>query len=204
MGVDHTARVRPGDRWDGLTLVVTRSGVDWASAVWALNVRSYPRGPVVLAIAPTVTINGDTVTLVFHLSGEATRALRIGTTYHGEVSVHVAGALPGDEPAFGPYTLFTWSLEAVLSAQTAATQYTITWAGSTATFNIDLAVGIPAGPAGPAGIGFRLGDPLYIHPTSRNLWFTVDGTIYYPAVRSMVDGKPLLGWDETAGTTTPT
>lgn len=141
MGVDHTARVRPGDRWDGLTLVVTRSGVDWASAVWALNVRSYPRGPVVLAIAPMVTIDGDTVTLVFHLSGEATSALRIGTTYYGEVSVHVAGALPGDEPAFGPYTLFTWSLEAVLSAQTAATQYTITWSGDAPTYVIELTEG---------------------------------------------------------------
>lgn len=204
MSANHAARVRPGDRWDGLTLIVTRSGVAWASAVWSVNVRSYPRGPVVLAITPVVTVDGDTATLVFHLGGSVTRNLRIGSTYHCDVSVQVAGALPGDEPAFGPYTLFTWTIEAVHSTQTAASQYAITWSGGSHTFNIDLAVGIPAGPAGPTGIGFRLGDPLYIASVSRNLWFTVDGTIYFPAVRQIVNGEPLLGWDGTAGTTNPT
>jgi len=200
MSATHKSRVRPGDRWDGVSITVVRTGVAWANARFSVVLRRFPRGPVVQTIVPRVNASSGSATVVFHVSGADTAKLTVGTTYYGEVVVTVPGALPGDEPAFGPYTLFTWDLETADVAQPAAGSYTLTWVPSQATFNIALS---ESGGVGPAGPGFRLGDPLYIAPISRTLWLTIDGVTYYPAVRALVNGQPIIGWDGSAGTISP-
>lgn len=134
-----------------MSLTVVRSGVAWASADISVVLRRYPRGPVVHTLVPVVTPANGTVGIVFHIAGSDTRKLTVGTTYYGEVVAAVPGALPGDEPTFGPYTLFTWELEAADAAQFPASGYTITWSPTASEFRIELSESGVQGPAGPQG-----------------------------------------------------
>lgn len=192
--ISKSFKVRPGDRWDGVSRTIERSGVDWDLAEVSVVLRRSPQGAVVKTIEPTLDPGTDQITISFYLSGTDTANLRLGNTYYGEVIVTVPATVPGDEPDFGPYTVFVWTLEMT----------NIPEVESVDGLTVHLASGNVGGGGsdGQDGAGFQLGDPIYIHPDSRNMYAYISGT-YYPLTWTLVDGTPALTASD-AGTATPT
>lgn len=191
----HQSRVRPGDRWDGVTLTITRSGVTWASAVWSIQLRKWARGPVLLTITPTTSVDGETVTVSFHIPGADTAKLPGATTLIGEVTVSVPSGGSG-EPTFGPYTLFTWDLETADMPQPPAGGYAITWNATAATYDITLNEGAAVVSSGATD--FQLGTDIYINLTSKKAYLYVAETDKYHRITGvMVDGQATMELDQT-------
>lgn len=137
MSVHYASVVRPGDKWDGCALVVTKTGFDWAGTEVTVVLRQGQGGPLVQTIIPEKSFGDGTLIVGFHLTAGQTAKLRRGETYYGSVVVQVPGVTPEDEPEFGPYTIFTWSLEVSDQSQPASPTYTVAF-GAATTFEINL------------------------------------------------------------------
>lgn len=195
--------VRPGDRWDGARVTFERDGVDFTTATVECTLHRFPGGPQVYAFQPSLTLADGSLEAVFVMEGTHTRSLVFGQTYHGLLRVTVPNETPGAEPAFGPVTIHTWTLEAV-DHPVLADQDVV---DASLTGGVVGPTG-PQGPQGPAGAdgadgaGFELGADLYIHPTSGNLYMFISPN-YYRGTPTLVDGIPTIAWD-TVGTSDPT
>lgn len=176
MGPEHSFRIRPGDRWDGLTVRIVRSGTDWARAIVAVVLRRFPGGPVVATLTPVVLVDGTELRASFDMSATETEPLRLGTTYHGTVVVTIPSTVPGQDPDFGPYTLFAWTLETAHAGQTGYTGYTAEWDAATSTFLMQLNEG------GSPGPGYRASSTTNLATAaSGSVTFTVTTNLAYSA-----------------------
>ena len=195
MTVHHTSRVRPGDRWDGVTLAVTRASIDWSSAVWTVRLRRHVRGPVVHTFAVTPVVDGETVTFSFHAAGTDTAKWDATITYYGEVVVLIPGGI-GEEPTFGPYTIFTWSLEMANAVQPAPGSYALTWDQSAVTFAITLYEGANAS-SGGGGLVIPATADLQMHSSGRWYAYVAATGKFHRVQFTMVDGAISMTLDQT-------
>lgn len=205
-------KIRPGDLWDGLSLVVRRGSTDWNRAVFEALLRAFPNGPIVHTFDLTVTPGEDQSSVIFLMHGEDTRKLVLGSTYYGEIVLTVPSETPGANPDLGPYTLPTFTLESVAENQTAFVDGTTIQLreGAGEAFSITLSEGATNGSDGVDGTdgedgedgsGLGLESDLYIHPDSGNLYMFID-PLYYRGTPTLVDSVPTIAWD-TEGIETP-